>query len=132
MEHLSVARLRTKYQDIYDYFWLGHIANIFSESRLAVSWICLAPYPPFGLSTITILKNSWRISNVVGNIYNSATLVSMNNSLRNNIHKRALKSNLIDLIGHAEMENEIQKTVTEIIQSQHRIKIGNPKCSRTG
>jgi len=28
------------------------------------------------------------------------------------------KSNLLDLIGHAEMEKEIQKTVTEIIESQ--------------
>ena len=30
----------------------------------------------------------------------------------------AIKSNLLDLIGHAEMEKEIQKTVTEIIESQ--------------
>ena len=29
-----------------------------------------------------------------------------------------LKSNLLDLIGHAEMEKEIQETVTEIIESQ--------------
>jgi hypothetical protein len=50
-------------------------------------------------------------------IYNSATLVSINNDLRKSIRKHALESRLLDLIGHAEMENEIQKTVTKIIQS---------------
>jgi hypothetical protein len=29
-----------------------------------------------------------------------------------------LRSNLLDLIGHAEMEKEIQETVTDIIESQ--------------
>ena len=29
-----------------------------------------------------------------------------------------LKSNLLDLIGHAEMEKEIQQTVTDIIENQ--------------
>ena len=52
----------------------------------------------------------------------------MNNSLRNNIHKRALKSNLIDLIGHAEMENEIQKTVTEIIRARIGLRLETPNA----
>ena len=56
-------------------------------------------------------------------IYNSATLVSTNNTLRKTIRKHALQSNLLDLIGHAEMEKEIQKTVTDIIQSQDSIGI---------
>jgi hypothetical protein len=29
-----------------------------------------------------------------------------------------IRSNLLDLIGHAEMEKEIQETVTDIIESQ--------------
>ena len=51
-------------------------------------------------------------------IYNSATLVSVNDVLRKSIRKHALESRLLDLIGHAEMEKEIQKTVGKIIQSQ--------------
>ena len=52
-------------------------------------------------------------------IYNSASLVSTNNSLRKYIRRHALlKSNLLDLIGHAEMEKEIQQTVTDIIENQ--------------
>jgi hypothetical protein len=50
-------------------------------------------------------------------IYNSATLVSANNELRRFIHKQAFESRLLSLIGHAEMEKEIQKTVTKISQN---------------
>lgn len=51
-------------------------------------------------------------------IYNSASLVSTNNDLRKVIRERALESNLLNLIGHAEMGKEIQNTVTKIIESQ--------------
>ena len=50
--------------------------------------------------------------------YNTASLVTTNNELRKTIRKHTLQSNLLDLIGHAEMEKEIQKTVTDIIDSQ--------------
>jgi flagellar basal body-associated protein FliL len=38
--------------------------------------------------------------------------------LRKFIRERALGSNLLNLIGHAKMEKEIQNTVTKIIESQ--------------
>jgi hypothetical protein len=38
--------------------------------------------------------------------------------LRKSIRKHASESRLLALIGHAEMENEIQKTITKIIRSQ--------------
>ena len=47
----------------------------------------------------------------------------MNNDLRKSIRKHTIKSYLLDLIGHAEMEKEIQKTVTNIIDSQELIGI---------
>lgn len=49
-------------------------------------------------------------------IYNSAILVSVNNNLRKPIHQYVLESKLLGPIGRAEMENEIQKTVTKITQ----------------
>ena len=45
----------------------------------------------------------------------------MNNDLRKSIYKHAIESKMLNLIGHAEMEREIQKTVTKIIQSQENI-----------
>ena len=51
-------------------------------------------------------------------IYNSATLVSANHDLRKLIRNHALESRLLDLIGQAEMDNEIRKTVKKITQRQ--------------
>ena len=56
-------------------------------------------------------------------IYNSAIHVSANNELRKSIHKHALESRLLSLIGHAEMEKEIQRTVRKIAQDKNRFEI---------
>jgi hypothetical protein len=87
---------------------------IFATNQAAVQIV--SPYPPFGLATITILNIAGYL--MLLGIYNTASLVSTNNELRKTIRKHTLQSNLLDLIGHAEMEREIQKTVTDIIESQ--------------
>ena len=74
------------------------------------------PYPPFGLSSITVL-NIAAFFMLLG-IYNSATLVSANRNLRKLIRKHALESKLLGLLGHAEMDNEIRKTVKEITRDK--------------
>jgi hypothetical protein len=56
-------------------------------------------------------------------IYNSATLVSANSELRRFIHKQALESRLLSLIGHAEMEKEIQRTITKITRDKGKLEI---------
>ncbi len=74
------------------------------------------PFPPFGIPTITVLNIAAYL--VLLGIYNSAKLVSVNNNLRKSIYKHAVESKMLHLIGHVEMEKEIQKTVTKIIQGQ--------------
>ena len=74
----------------------------------------LAPYPPFGLATISVLTIASFL--MLLGIYNSATLVSTNDNLRKSIYKHAKESKLLGLIGHAEMEKEIEKTVKVITQ----------------
>jgi hypothetical protein len=76
----------------------------------------LAPYPPFGLATITILNLASYL--ILIGIYNSATLVSANTDLRKSIYKHALESKLLGLIGQAEVEKEVQETVTKITQDK--------------
>jgi hypothetical protein len=76
--------------------------------------LVLGPYPPFGTSTIIILIVSAYL--IMIGIYNSATLVSSNINLRKSIQKIAKESKLLDLIGRAEMEKEINETVTKIMQ----------------
>jgi hypothetical protein len=85
---------------------------IFSANQASTQII--AHYPPFGITSLTIMNTAAYL--VVLGIYNSATLVSSNNSLRSYIHQRALK--LLNPIGRAEMEREIQKTVKKI--SEHK------------
>lgn len=71
------------------------------------------PYPPFGLATITILIIASYLT-LIG-IYNSATLSSTNINIRNSIQKVALDSKLLNLIGRAEMDKEIQNVVRKAI-----------------
>jgi hypothetical protein len=74
------------------------------------------PFPPFGISTITVLTLAAYL--VLIGIYNSAKLVSVNNNLRKEIYQHASRPELLHSIGRAEMERELQKTVNEIIASQ--------------
>ena len=90
---------------------------IFATNQAATQ--ILGPYPPFGLSTITVMNLAAYLM-LIG-IYNSATLVSANNNLRKAVQKHAVQSKLLDLIGHAEMEKEIQKTVSDIIRDQELV-----------
>jgi hypothetical protein len=95
------------------------ILLIFSSNQAATQIV--SPYPPFGLVTITVLVSASYL--MLLGIYNSATLVSVNNQLRRSIHKHALK--LLKPIGRAEMEREIQKTVVKISEDKEIAKISS-------
>ena len=43
--------------------------------------------------------------------------------MRKSIHKHVLETRLLRLIGHAEMEKEIEKTVRKIAQDKDRLDI---------
>ncbi len=73
----------------------------------------LNPYPPFGLYTNSVLILAAYVT-LLG-IYNAATLVSVNFDVRKSIRKHASESKLLDLIGQAEMNSELQKTVENIV-----------------
>jgi hypothetical protein len=69
--------------------------------------LIVAPYPPFGLATITVLNIASYLT-LLG-IYNSATLVSTNNNLRISIRKHALESRLLDLNIIVEVQDPVSK-----------------------
>jgi hypothetical protein len=73
----------------------------------------LDPYPPFGLYTNSVLILAAYVT--LSGIYNAATLVSVNFDVRKSIRKHASESKLLDLIGQAEMNSELQKTVENIV-----------------
>ena len=69
------------------------------------------PYPPFGLPTISFLGLSSYLLLLIG-IYSSAISVSEDSKLRQSIRNSALReTKLLDSIGMAQMEQEIQRRV---------------------
>ena len=101
---------------------------IFAANQAATQVV--APYPPFGLATITVLNLAGFLM-LIG-IFNSAALVSANTNLRRLIHKHALESRLLNLIGHAEFEKEIQRTVGKIMEDKPDIESADRYRLRIG
>jgi hypothetical protein len=113
----KISRIMSYERNIMTYMIISGfgIFLIFAANQAATQTIP-GIYPPFGLLTITVL-NIAAFFMLLG-IYNSATLVSANHTLRKLIRKHALESKLLGLLGHAEMDNEIRKTVKEITQNK--------------
>ena len=113
----KISRIMSYERNIMTYMIISGfgIFLIFAANQAATQTVP-GIYPPFGLLTITVL-NIAAFFMLLG-IYNSATLVSANHNLRKLIRKHALESKLLGLLGHAEMDNEIRKTVKEITQDK--------------
>lgn len=79
-------------------------------------------YPPFGLATMSLYGLSTYM--ILLGLYSSAVSVSQDNRLRGSIKRIARKnSNLLGSIGTAQMEKEIQKTVSSmknIVEEQEK------------
>jgi hypothetical protein len=75
--------------------------------------LTLLPFPPFGLATICFMGLASYL--VFVGIYSSAISVSQDSSLRRSIRKYAFtESKLLDSIGSAEMEQQIQRRVIDM------------------
>lgn len=85
---------------------------LFSANQ--ASSLVLAPYPPFGSITITVLILATYL--IFIGIYKSATMASANLELRKSIYQVAKESKLLDMIGRTEMEKGIRNTVTKIVK----------------
>lgn len=76
--------------------------------------LVLVPYPPFGITTITILVISSFL--IYTGIYKSATMISSNAKIRKTIYEIANDSKLLNLSGRTEMEKEIGNTVDKVVE----------------
>ena len=83
---------------------------IFTSNQ--ASLLLNTPYPPFGVITISIMGLSSYL--VLVGIYSSAISLSQDSKLRQSIKQFTLgEPKLLDSIGTAQMEQEIQKKVIE-------------------
>jgi hypothetical protein len=79
--------------------------------------VILASYPPFGLASVSLVGLSSYM--ILMGIYSSAISVSQDVKLRQSIRKFAMKeSRLLDSIGTAQMEQEIQSRVLTITREK--------------
>jgi hypothetical protein len=79
-----------------------------------------APYPPFGLVTTSFMGISSYL--VLVGIYSAATSVAEDSELRQTIRKVAVKeAKLLDSIGTALMENELQRRIIKLTKEQKEI-----------
>ena len=112
----NISRIISYEKDLRTFMIISGIGVLLIFSANQATALTLIPYPPFGLTTITILPIGAFL--VMLGIYNSATLVSENINLRKSIHKITRESKLLDLIGQAEMEKELQKTINKIVKDK--------------
>ena len=88
---------------------------LFTSNQAAV--LINSPYPPFGMAAISYVGLSSYL--VFVGIYSSAISVAEDSKLRQSIRKLAIKeSKLLDSIGLAEMEKEVQNRVMKIVNEQ--------------
>jgi hypothetical protein len=81
---------------------------LFSSNQ--ATGLALVPYPPFGLATVSFFGLSSFL--IVIGIYSSAISVAEDSQLRKSIRRYAMEeSRLLDSIGMAQMEREIEKRV---------------------
>jgi hypothetical protein len=111
-----------RYSGVSDYLMIaGYGVLLFFTSNQATVLINL-PYPPFGMATISFVGLSSYLLFV--GIYASAVSVAEDSNLRKSIRKLAVKeSKLLDSIGSAQMEQEIQKRVIALTKETERIMI---------
>jgi hypothetical protein len=77
----------------------------------------IAPYPPFGIATITVMGLSAYL--VVVGIYMSTISLSQDTQLRRSIRRVAItQSKLFDSMVTAEIEKEIERRVIEVFKKQ--------------
>jgi hypothetical protein len=86
------------------------LALIFGSEQAII--LANRPYPPFGLPTVSFLGLASFL--VLVGVYSSAISVSEDSKLRRSIREFAIReSKLLDSIGTAQMEQEIQNRVIE-------------------
>jgi hypothetical protein len=116
----TVARRVSPYT-IKDYLMVSAygIIQLFTSNQ--ATDLIIAPYPPFGLVTVSFMALSSYMLLVA--IYSSAISISLDSELRKSIRTLAVRgSKLLDSIETAQMEQEIQKKVLTVTkQNQDRM-----------
>jgi hypothetical protein len=109
----------TNNQAVKDYMITSAYGLILIFSSNQPLGLTLAPFPPFGLATISFSGIGCYL--VLVGIYSSALSVANDIELRKSIRKSVMqKSNLLDSIGTAQMEQEIENNVMHLAKEHEQ------------
>jgi hypothetical protein len=112
----SIARTIRR-SAVRDYMFISAygIMLLFTSNQATV--LITAPYPPFGLATISFMAISSYL--ILVGVYSSAISVAQDVNLRKSIRKTVEhESNLLDNIGTSQMEQEIHRRVIKITKEK--------------
>lgn len=107
----NIGRLLSFEKTLRLFLILSALGFLFLFSSFQSIYLTALPYPPYGIITLTLLVlGSYLITN---GFYITASFLSDNNQLRRMIYQKA-KSDLLDLMGKAELEKGIERLVSEL------------------
>jgi hypothetical protein len=117
----SISKNVRQSEDVRNYMLISAYGLILLFTSNQANLLLNTPYPPFGVITSSIIGLSSYL--VLVGIYSSAISVSEDSKLRQSIRQFALReSKLLDSIGTAQMEQEIQRRVLTLTkQNQNRM-----------
>jgi hypothetical protein len=108
----SISKKVRQSEDVRNYMMIAAYGSILIFTSNQANLLLNTPYPPFGVITISIMGLSSYL--VLVGIYSSAISLSQDSKLRQSIRQFTLgEPKLLDSIGTAQMEQEIQKKVIE-------------------
>jgi hypothetical protein len=109
---LSVARTLKKDSIVRNYMIIAAYGFVLFYVA-GSAWVSQAAYPPYGLAAVSFTGLSCYL--IYNGLYSSAILVSQDTAVRKSIKKSVLEqSKLLDSIGSAQMERELQTQVLTV------------------
>jgi hypothetical protein len=107
----NIAKLLRFEKTLRLFLILGSLGFLFVFSSFQSIYLIALPYPPYGIITLSLMvMGSYLITN---GFYITASFLSDNSELRRIIYQKA-KSDLLNLIGTAELEKGIERFVSEL------------------
>jgi hypothetical protein len=113
----SVAKIGKSHTALNKYLIISGFGFFLLFTSNQAILMTIAPYPPFGIATITVMGLSAYL--VLVGIYMSTISLSQDTQLRRSIRRVAItQSKLLDSMVTAEIEKEIERRVMEVIKNQ--------------
>jgi len=97
------------------YLWLSGLGLLLLFTANQVTLMDLAPYPPFGMATITVFGFASYF--ILNGIYTSSAAIARNLVLREEIRKLA-SSKLLDTFANAELEAQLETEIARVVEKE--------------